>query len=200
MSKKKSKSRKNILDQYNEKQTKGNVENTLLKSAVDTVASSVIGTGIGAIAGDKAAFAGIALILAGHYVGDESGLLRLTGASTMAYGIGKSSEYRTNPELSMVGKRISALKDDWLTAFHLKWQKETNQESTLAENKTTESQKPVNEEPISENTSIDVSGMDQFEKMNEDLATQYQEEQSKQPASPTDDIDDYTDNIDLTLI
>lgn len=200
MSKKKSKSRKNILDQYNEKQTKGNVENTLLKSAVDTVASSVIGTGIGAIAGDKAAFAGIALILAGHYVGDESGLLRLTGASTMAYGIGKSSEYTTNPELNTVGKRISALKDDWLTAFHLKWQKETNQESTLAENKITESQNPVNEEPKSENTSIDVSGMDQFEQMNEDLAKQYQEDQSKQPEYPTDDIDDYPDNIDLTLI
>jgi len=200
MSKKKSKSRKNILEQYNEKQTKENVENTLLKSAVDTVASSVIGTGIGAIAGDKAVFAGIALILAGHYVGDESGLLRLTGASTMAYGIGKSSEYTTNPELNTVGKRISALKDDWLTAFHLKWQKETNQESTLAENKITESQNPVNEEPKSENTSIDVSGMDQFEQMNEDLAKQYQEDQSKQPEYPTDDIDDYPDNIDLTLI
>ncbi|MEZ4923124.1 MAG: hypothetical protein R2780_08155 [Crocinitomicaceae bacterium] len=200
MSKKKSKSRKNILEQYNEKQTKGNVENTLLKSAVDTVASSVIGTGIGAITGDKAAFAGIALILAGHYVGDESGLLRLTGASTMAYGIGKSSEYTTNHELNTVGKRISALKDDWLTAFHLKWQKETNQESTLAENKTTESQNPVNEESKSENTSIDVSGMDQFEQMNEDLAKQYHEDQSKQPEYPTDDIDDYPDNIDLTLI
>lgn len=205
MRKKKNKSLKNILDQYNEKPTKGNIENTLLKSAVDTVAGSVIGTGIGAIAGDKATFAGIALILAGHYVGDESGILRLTGASTMAYGIGKSSEYKTNPELNTPGKRISALKDDWLTAFHLKWQKETNQQTTSPEQKTnepknTEEEKPISQEPLKEETIVDLSGLDHFEKMNEDLATSFSKEKSDTHEIPEEGNDEYLDDIDLSTI
>jgi hypothetical protein len=122
MGKKKSNIRKkNLLESYNERQTKGNVENTLLKGAVDALAGSVAGTSLGALAGDKAVIAGIALIFAGHYLGDESGLLRTTGASTLGYGIAKAKEYQNNPELATVSKRFGELKDDWLTAFHLNW-------------------------------------------------------------------------------
>lgn len=203
MRKKKNNSLKNLFDQYNEKPTKGNIENTLLKSTVDTVAGSVIGTGLGAIAGDKATFAGIALILAGHYVGDQSGLLRLTGASTMAYGIGKSSEYKTNPELNTAEKRISALKDDWLTAFHLKWKKETNQQPTPPEQKTneqkvTEEEKPISQEPLAEETIVDLSGLDHFEKMNEDLATSFSKEESDTQEPPKEDSDEFLDDIDFS--
>lgn len=139
---KKKNSLKEFVDRYNQRQTKGNVENTLLKGVVDTVAGSIVGTTIGSLTGDKAAFAGIALILAGHYIGDDSGLIRLTGASTMAYGIGKANEYRNDPNLNTPGKRVSALKDDWLAAFHLKWTTQAaGQNSKSTVDPTTESQK-----------------------------------------------------------
>lgn len=129
--KKKTKS-KSLLEKYNERQTKGNIENTLIKGAVDAVASSVIGTGIGAIAGDKAPIAGLGLIFAGHYFGDESGVLRITGASTLAFGIAKAKEYQSNSNLDTVQKRLFSAKDDFLTAFHLKWKKD--QEPTEQKN------------------------------------------------------------------
>ncbi|MCB9195525.1 MAG: hypothetical protein H6598_04810 [Flavobacteriales bacterium] len=117
----------NLYNKFNSLPAKQNTQNTLIKGLVDTVAGSVVGTGIGALTGDKAAFAGIILILAGHYVGDESGLLRVTGASTLAYGIGKAKEYENNPELATPNQRLGALKDDWLSAFHLKWKKSTGE-------------------------------------------------------------------------
>lgn len=117
----------NLYNKFNSLPAKQNTQNTLIKGLVDTVAGSVVGTGIGALTGDKAAFAGIILILAGHYVGDESGLLRVTGASTLAYGIGKTKEYENNPELATPNQRLGALKDDWLSAFHLKWKKSTGE-------------------------------------------------------------------------
>lgn len=117
----------NLHNKFNSLPAKQNTQNTLIKGLVDTVAGSVVGTGIGALTGDKAAFAGIILILAGHYVGDESGLLRVTGASTLAYGIGKAKEYENNPELATPNQRLGALKDDWLSAFHLKWKQSTGE-------------------------------------------------------------------------
>lgn len=117
----------NLYNKFNSLPAKQNTQNTLIKGIVDTVAGSVVGTGIGALTGDKAAFAGIILILAGHYVGDESGLLRVTGASTLAYGIGKAKEYENNSELATPNQRLVALKDDWLSAFHLKWKKSTGE-------------------------------------------------------------------------
>ena len=47
---------KTLLERYNEKQAKGNIENTLLKGGVDIVAGSIAGTGIAAMIGDKSPF------------------------------------------------------------------------------------------------------------------------------------------------
>lgn len=140
------KRKRSFLEKYNERSTKGNIQNTLLKGAVDTVAGSVIGTGIGAVAGDKAAFAGIALILAGHYLGDESGVLRLTGASTMAYGIGKAQVYKNNPEMKSVSKRMGGLKRDLLGAFFFKFKEE--EKEMLEKKKTSMSNEEIHIEPI----------------------------------------------------
>lgn len=171
MSKNQNKPQKNFLDTYNEKSTKANIENTLLKGAVDTIAGSVIGTGLGALTGDKAAFAGIALILAGHYLGDETGLLRITGASTMSYGIGKAQEYKSNPELNSPSKRIAQAKDDWLTAFHLKWKNEVevNTSNSVPLTNKEETTPVVNEKEVESVTSkeddlaLDLSGLDVFD-------------------------------------
>jgi len=206
--KKKTKS-KSLLEKYNERQTKGNAENTLIKGAVDAVASSVIGTGLGAIAGDKAPFAGLGLILAGHYFGDESGVLRIAGASTLAFGIAKAKEYQNNPNLDTAQKRISEAKDDFLTAFHLKWKNE--QKPT--EQKVVEPV-PIIKEPIQKKTEspitppsdtpevngeLDFEELTSFELKNEDLANAFNEENSND--NQQEDISsEFDDNQDLSLI
>jgi F0F1-type ATP synthase assembly protein I len=202
MDKKKKHLKKNFLDKFNEKQTKGNIQNTLLKGAVDTVAGSVVGTGIGAITGNKATFVGLGLILAGHYIGDKSGVLRLTGASTMAYGIGKANEYKNNPELSSPTKRLSSLKDDWLAAFHLKWKKQTNQSMEG----TPENQNPSNSEDkqptktseltqLTESTFPDLSVFDQFESLNQGHASSFDDTQNDQ-AYDDEHEEEYDDQMD----
>lgn len=201
--KKKTKS-KSLLEKYNERQTKGNVENTLIKGAVDAVASSVIGTGLGAIAGDKAPFAGLGLILAGHYFGDESGVLRITGASTLAFGIAKAKEYQNNPNLDTAQKRISEAKDDFLTAFHLKWkneQKPTEQKVVVEEpiQKKTESPIIPSSETPGINGELDFEELTSFELKNEELANAFNEENSNE--NQQEDISsEFDDNPDLSLI
>lgn len=185
-----SEKKKNILEKYNERSTKGNIQNTLLKGAVDTVAGSVIGTGIGALAGDKAAFAGIALILAGHYLGDESGVLRLTGASTMAYGIGKAQVYKNDPEMKSVSNRLGGLKQDLLGAFFRKYQQEKN-----------EIPKEKKSSTVNEETSVDLIHFEKEEEANEESELTdlrgYNKfsEDSLKPSKVHEDKDD--DDLDL---
>ena len=136
--KKKATSLIDTYKQYNDIQTKGNIQNTFLKGAVDTLAGSVIGTGIGALTGSQSPIAGIILILSGHYLDDKSGLLRLVGASTLAYGIAKSKDYQNNPDFDTAQKRLNGLREDLLTPLHIKWKKEEEeQKKTDDENKTT---------------------------------------------------------------
>lgn len=131
---KKGTSKKNgFLEKYNQRETKGNIQNTLLKGTVDTLAGSALGTGIGAVTGSKAPLAGIALILAGHYLGDESGVLRLTGASAMAYGIGKAKEYKDNPKMDSAAGRLGELKQDLLGTFFRRWEEEKKEQKTTSE-------------------------------------------------------------------
>lgn len=208
--KKKTKS-KSLLGKYNERQTKGNLENTLIKGAVDAVASSVIGTGIGAIAGNKAPFAGLGLILAGHYFGDESGLLRIAGASTLAFGIAKAKEYQNNPNLDTAQKRISEAKDDFLTAFHLKWK---NEKKPTEQKVGVEQPVPVIKYPIQKKTEnpinlssdtsevngeLDFAELTSFELKNEELANAFNKETSN--VNQQENINsEFDDNPDLSLI
>ena len=76
-----------FLDRYNARETKGSWKNTFIKTGGDAVTGAIVGTGIGALAGKYAILVGPALVITGHYTGDKSGLLRIAGASTMAYGI-----------------------------------------------------------------------------------------------------------------
>jgi hypothetical protein len=204
---------KSLLEKYNEKQTKGNVENTLLKGGIDAVASSIVGTGIGAIVGDKAPFAGLGLMFLWHYYGDESGVLRVIGASTLAYGIAKAKAYQNNPNLDTAQKRISEAKDDFLTAFHLKWntRKELTEQKDIANNVTAEVKESIPEKPIkstvetsdaqkvNDTLDIDLSGLDFFELNNESLADSFEEKQIKDNHQM--DIDSEIDDApDLSLI
>ncbi len=127
MKSKKKSSLHHLFDTYNSKKTKGSIENTLLKTTVDVATSSLVGTGIASMSGQDSILVGIALIGAGHYLGDESGLLRMAGASTIAYGIAKSKEYQNNPKLVTVSKRMEQLKQDLLSTLHIKWKKEKSE-------------------------------------------------------------------------
>ncbi|GAB5417999.1 MAG: hypothetical protein Crog4KO_14520 [Crocinitomicaceae bacterium] len=127
--KKKSKKQLSLLDKFNNKETKGNVENTAIKSLVDIVAGATIGPGLAAVSGKFSPLAGVLLIAAGHYLGDKSGVLRATGTSTLAFGIAKAKDYQENPELNTARKRLKGLGNDLLASLHLKWKKE--QESKL---------------------------------------------------------------------
>lgn len=186
MKKKEEKEKKNFLDKYNERETKGNVQNTILKGAVDTLAGSVVGTGLGAALGNKALLGGIGMILLGHYLGDESGLMRVTGASTMAFGIAKANEYQNNPEITTPSKRLSGLKDDWLTAFHIKWKKEQHNNSSQPEGERPEPDSP-------KDTSEELSDS---ELENEKSTAEFNKEQSDKESS----FFGGEDNFDLSLI
>ena len=119
---------KQLLAGFNERQTKNNVQNTLLKLVAD-IAGVGLGTALSASLGKIAPAAAIALMGAGHYMGDESGLLRVVGASTLAHSVAKSKEYRKNPEMT-IADRLKDVKDGWLYATLLKHYQEDQSQKT----------------------------------------------------------------------
>lgn len=110
-----------ILQGFNEQQAKGNGKITLLKTIAD-LAGVGLGTAVSAAAGKVAPLIGAAMIGTGHYIGDDSGLLRVVGAATVAHSVAKSKEYRQ--EGSTMMDRLSGLKDDWLRLAMLKHEQE----------------------------------------------------------------------------
>ncbi|WP_343634731.1 hypothetical protein [Fluviicola sp.] len=140
---------KQLLAGFNERPTKNNVQNTLLKLVAD-IAGVGLGTALSASLGKIAPAAAIALMGAGHYIGDESGLLRVVGASTLAHSVAKSKEYRKNPEMT-IADRLKDVKDGWLYATLLKHYQEEEQSTS---NKIAE----VNPEQMTTNESVE--GMD----------------------------------------
>jgi len=195
---KKAKTRKNVLDSYNKRKTKDNVENTLLKSAVDTTAASIVGTSIAAIAGSNAPLVGVLMIAAGHYLGDESGVLRVAGASTIAYGIAKAKQYKENPHLAGVTERLKDTKSDFLIAFHIDWsepKKKTDKSSS--NNDSSENKKPnaIKEKETNNEDDADIGSLDVFEEKIETLAEDFHNEQEKE------DTDCFFDHLpDLSLL
>lgn len=139
-----------LLEDYNQKETKGKVENSLLKSAVD-IASVAGGTGVGALSGEKAKFIGPLLILLGHYIDDKSGLLRMLGASTLTYGIAKSKDFKGNQDFQTVKGRLNDLKENWLTAMYLEVEKKTTNKEYEESDSISIAKKvekpPINQEP-----------------------------------------------------
>ena len=125
---------KGILAGFNKREAKSSVPNTLLKLLAD-IAGVGMGTVLSASAGKAAPAVGVALIGAGHYMGDESGLLRIVGASTLSHSVAKAKEYREKSNMS-ISERLKEVKDGWLYAILLKKYKE---EQNSAAAKTMES-------------------------------------------------------------
>lgn len=106
-----------IISQYNNMETKSNVNNSLIKSLVDVAAAGLIGPALSAALGKYSPLAAIGLSFGGHYTGEQSGLMRGIGMSTMAHAVAKSKDYR-EPD-STLQNRLSELKDDWLSMILL---------------------------------------------------------------------------------
>lgn len=197
--KKKSKKSKSFIEKFNDRDTKGSIENTAIKSGVDIAASSLVGPGLCAITGKYAPMAGLALIAAGHYLGDKSGILRITGASTLAFGIAKAQEYRNNPELTTAGTRLKGLGNDLLAAFHIQWkEKQTNQKNAKTP-ESNEANTDAQEEELAELSLNHVAPLEGIEKKSD--TTDYSENEDDDDEEDANEIDriDNSD-IDLSLI
>ena len=178
--------KKNMLQRFNERNARGSVQNTLLKTLAD-IAGVGIGTVLSTATGTFAPAIGAILIGTGHYIGDQSGLLRVVGASTFAHSVSKAKSYRENPNQTLA-ERFGELKDEWLIATLLKHY-ESNQKMAVISNsepaqvtqrELTEESQPNGMEGLTkqiseEETELDISGLDQFERFNIDSADQFEQ-------------------------
>jgi hypothetical protein len=186
--------RKNILQRFNEKKAKGDVQTTILKTVAD-VAGIGIGTVLSAAAGKATPLLSLALIGGGHYIGDESGLMRTVGASAFAHSIAKAKEYREHPDQT-IKDRLSSLKDEWLIALLMKHYDGQNING-LGE------LEPISQSPASESLpnipdfgasssngdsygEINLATLDQFDQLNEQAAEEFEQHQTE-----AHHVDDY---------
>lgn len=185
MSKKRSKSKRKglagVLDAYNERETgAGNAGNTALKTIVDVVLGVPIGIGIGGAAGLWSLPFGLVLIAAGHHFKDQSGLLKISGAAAIAYGIAKNVDFTNaakKAEVNGVGgfegtkegikDRLKIVKDDLLAAYFLdRLFKKDDEKSTET--------KSVERDESATMGAIDLSEMDLFEQFNQQEADEFE--------------------------
>ncbi len=129
--KKKKNKKKNIIKKYNDARAKKNLKVTGMKTGVDLVAGVGVGTLAGSALGSLSPFIGILLMGIGHFAGDESGVIRLTGASMAAYGLASAVENRNIAQATTVNgislgsvtegtkTRLLKLKENWKHAFYL---------------------------------------------------------------------------------
>ncbi len=120
-----------MLEKYKAKKTKGNIANTGLKTLVDLVVGATLGAGIGATTGRAALPVGILLMAGSHYFDEDTGVLRIAGGATIAYGIGKAIEHQNIAAAQAVNgftlageqtkakTRLTQFKDEVFTAFYL---------------------------------------------------------------------------------
>lgn len=110
--------KQNLISRYNDLDAKSNANHALIKTVVDVIAGAMIGPALSATLGKFAPIAGAALTFGGHYTGDQTGLMRGIGMSTLAHSVAKTNEYRQSD--STLKNRLSELKDDWLRLILLK--------------------------------------------------------------------------------
>jgi len=173
MEKDKKKKKKNVLQRYNDAETKKNIKHTGMKTGVDAVLGTSTGAGLAAVFGIWSPLVGVILIGAGHYFGDKSGLLRVSGAATIAYGIAKASENRAAVDDASVNgvslgsvadgakQRLIDFKNNWLKAFYL--DKLTKEKETATDDK--------KDATVG---AIDLSELDSIEEMVKESAIQFE--------------------------
>jgi hypothetical protein len=195
-----------IINKYNAMETKSNVNHSLIKTLVDFVGAAVVGPALSASLGKFAPIAGAALSFGGHYIGDESGLMRGIGMGTVAHSIAKTKEYR-EPDSTMKD-RLSGLKDDWLRLIMMKKVDEPSINGIDGKVETDKAPKPTDipaEFMPTENDlsfpEMDLTALDTFETQLHLSADDYENALSKRsdpvgayPASSLDDQDEADEN------
>lgn len=166
-----------MISKFKGMSTKGNIKNTGIKSLVDLLLGATLGAGIGASSGRLALPIGLVLIAGGHYMDEKTGIIRLAGAATVAYGIGKAIQNKNVAEetamdgITLAGEtskaksRLTAFKDELITAFFL--DKVLNKDSNES----------------SEIGAIDLSSLDVFEHSNQSQAMNFEAQQDSIPES-----------------
>lgn len=161
---------KKMYERYVE-DSKGKVGHSAVKMGVEGVAAAVAGGGAGALLGIWSPLLGLLLLGTGHYLGDRTGLLRITGAACIGYGIAKAKENRAAVTAATVEgitlgslatgakERLIDLKDNWLQATFL---------DKLVGKKT---EVPVDETAVG---AIDLTELDAFENLNKEAAVKYE--------------------------
>ena len=197
MKKKQNKKPEGILAKYKAKKTKSNIAGTGIKTLVDLLVGATVGAGIGAGAGNFALPIGLVLIAGSHYMNEKTGMLRLVGASSIAYGIGKTilekqgevNGYELAGEQQGVGDRLTQFKDELITAFYL---------DKVIGNKT-DTIEAKEQEQVG---AIDLSSLEIFDRNNRNEALRYRVESSTEIGSEYEDelAFDFTGEPDLTSI
>lgn len=192
-------SAKGYIDNFNAKEAKGNISNTGLKTLVDVLLGATLGAGIGAVTGKQARFVGLGMIFLGHYTGDKSGVLRVAGASALAYGIAKYFENETlagtvngvtlQGETTKAKTRLTTFKDEVLATFYLDkvFKKKDSTGDDTADNTTTS-------QASTTVGSIDLSALELFDDFNHQEAEDFHAQLS---ASPDFEQDDYEDEYSV---
>tara|TARA_B110001469_G_C9641313_1_gene322633 strand:+ start:1092 stop:1691 length:600 start_codon:yes stop_codon:yes gene_type:complete len=173
MKNKQNKKPEGILAKYKAKKTKGNIAGTGIKTLVDLLVGATVGAGIGAGSGKFALPVGLVLIAGSHYLDEKTGVLRLVGASSIAYGIGKAmlekqetvSGYELAGKPKGVGDRLSQFKDELITSFYL---------DKVIGNKS--EQKEIEIEEQEQIGAVSIPSLDIFEQNNRNEALRYRAE------------------------
>lgn len=175
---------------YNAKEAGGtNYGNTALKSVVDAVLGVPLGVAIGGAAGLWSLPFGGLLIAAGHHFKDHSGLLRITGASAIAYGIAKNVDFNNAAKVAKasgvsglagttqgVKDRLKTVKDELLSTYYLDRifkKKDTAQGAMQPAAKMAEFEQS---ETVG---AIDLSALDMFDEFNAQAAGNYDAAQAE---------------------
>ncbi|MBI3133639.1 MAG: hypothetical protein HYZ14_03090 [Bacteroidetes bacterium] len=167
---------KKMYERYVE-DSKGKVGHSAIKMVVEGASATVAGAGAGALFGVWSPLLGLLLIGTGHYFGDKTGLLRITGAACIGYGIAKAKENRASASAAVVEgitlgaiatgakERLIDLKDNWLKATFL---------DKLIGPKT---DAPAEDAPVG---AIDLTELDAFETLNKEAAVKYELKKAQQ--------------------
>lgn len=160
---------KAFIDKHYGEDLKPNKIRMPLKIGAD-VLSAGTGTAIAAGIGKGSFFLGAGLVVIGRLVNDKTGLLAILGSSIVGYSVAMGKENSDNGEEDLSGvtlgsvqegikARFSRLKENWLHATYLN--------KVVGESDTEDQENESSDESVG---AIDLSTLDQFEKMVEESA------------------------------
>lgn len=192
--KKRKKKGKKLIQRFNDANAKKNAKVSALKTGVDLVGGVGLGTLLGSVFGVWSPIIGLLAIGTGHALGDQTGIIRIAGASMSAYGLANAIENRNASQASTiegvslagtadgVKNRISKLMDNWKHALYV--------DKIL-----TSKEKEVITTAIEGLGNLDVSELDALERIVENSSEQFNHSQQIPLEAVDYDEEDYNDDF-----